>query len=329
MPLQAKNTVITDLLQSKLHVKRNSARSYASQLRKLFSLVKSDGTMDNLRFLDTDEAVKVVASLSPASRKKNMAVAALSGARAAEFSQKRMNQYREIMLTADQQYLKYARSGVRKKFTGSAKEHWKAITSMHKTISRVVSSRQLYKRQGLNHEEVIILQQLVYARLLAHFEPRRLEYVTLRFLSPEQIQEIGDTSSFNYIRTGPKQWTLVYNIYKTSKTYGRQEYQVPSGFRTVLKKVQRSLALVEPSGIIFFNRSGRQMGFSAFSQFIKNTFKTYLNRSFTQNTVRSIYISSVFAGLPSTEKLLDMQKNMGSAITTQLTHYRVPQKKEE
>ena len=324
MPLQAKNTAITDLLQTKLGVKRNSARSYASQLRKLFGMVKPDGAMDSLRFLDTDAAVKAVDSLSPASRKKNMAVAALSGARASSLSQKRTNQYRQMMLAADQQYLKYARSGARKKFSGDAKVLWKAVTGMHKTISRVVSSRRLYTRSVLTHEEVVILQQLVYARLLAHFEPRRLEYVTLRFLSPDQLKDV-DASAFNYIRTGSKQWKLVYNVYKTSKTYGAQEYDVPSGFRTVLKKIQKSLAIVEPSGIIFFNRSGRQMGASAFSQFVKNTFKTYLNRSFTQNTVRSIYVSSVFAAVPSTQKLLDMQKNMGSSIATQLTHYRVPQ----
>ena len=329
MPIPAKNTFLTDLLERKLGVKRQSARSYASQLRKLFNMGKHEGELRIPMFLDSDKTVRTVRSIVNVGQRKNMAVAALSGSRAADLSQKRKDQYRKIMLSADQDYKNWAKSGVRNKgFTGSAEQHWKAIMTLHKKIGKVVSTLQLYKRAELTHEEVVILQELVYARLLYHYEPRRLEAATLRFISPEQLTQLTteDEEELNYILTG-KKWTIVWNKYKTRKTYGRQEYPIPPGFKTVLRKIKNSLYEANPTGLIFFNRSGRQMGFSQFSQFIKRIFMKYLNKKWTQNTVRSIRISTLFKDAPSTRALLNAQEGMGSAITTQLMHYRVPQTK--
>ena len=327
MPLVAKNTAVTDLLQSKLGIKRQSARSYASQLRKLFNLMQLKGEMKSLAFLEHPDAVDTVKKLQPVNVRKNMSVAALAGARATGMKT-RTDDFRRIMVQSDAEYQRYAQSGARRKgFSGDAAGHWKTIQNLHKVIARIVSSRQLYKRQDLTHDEVTILQQLVYTRLLAHYDPRRLEYVLLRFISPTQLKNIPSEheKKLNYFLTTPKKWTIHYNNFKTKRTYGSQVYAVPPGFRTVLQKVQKSLALVNTDGLIFFNRSGNQMGYSAFSQFIKKTFKTYLNRSWTQNVVRSIKISSMFRHAPSTREMLDLQNNMGSAISTQLTHYRVPQ----
>ena len=325
--LPARNNKLTDLLQNKLNLKRPSARSYASLIRRLFNMLKKTGPL-KLGFLDTDAAVRASRSIVNVGRRKNVAAAALAGTRAADINQKRQNEYRKIMLSADMDYKKWASSGKRPKgFTGDAEKLWADIRNMHKKVGRVITAKNIFKRSSHNYTELTVLQQYVFAKLLSHFEPRRLEVSRLRFITPDQLRLFSpsDIKKMNYILMAPKHWQLVYNYYKTSRSYGAQSYKIPPGLKTTLKKVYAIFSKTVPEGWVFFTRNNRPMSHSSFSKFVKDFFKTYFGRSWTQNTVRSIRVSALFKNAPSTQTLLDTQSGMGSNLSTLALNYRVPQ----
>ena len=78
MVLATRNKVLIEPLQDKLNLKRQSARAYASQIRKLHTLMNVPGSL-TFEFLDSDKAVKRVADIINVGQRKNMASAALAG----------------------------------------------------------------------------------------------------------------------------------------------------------------------------------------------------------------------------------------------------------
>ena len=325
--LAPKNQQLIETLQSKLKIKRPSARSYASLIRRLHTDLKQAGSL-SLDFLNRDATVKHVAAIDNVGRRKNQSVAALAGARAAGHPQKRQNEYRSIMLSADSDYKKWASSGTRQKgFSGDAAKLWKIIQALHKKVSRVVTAKNLFKRKSHTYEDLVVLQQLVYAKLLSNFEPRRLELSSLRFIKPEQLALFtpAEAKHLNYILMTPKKWNLIYNKYKTASSYGPQAYKIPPGLKTTLKKIHAIFSRRVPEGWLFFTRSNRPMSNSSFSKFVKTVFQTYMGKPYTQNVVRSIRVSALFKNAPSTQSLLNAQSGMGSNLSTLAINYRVPQ----
>ncbi len=59
---------------------------------------------------------------------------------------------------------------------------------------------------------------------------------------------------------------------------------------------------------------------SQFSAFVKWVFKKYLDKNWTQNTVRSIKVSSVWS--PTVEDPLALATAMGHDLKTAVLHYR-------
>ena len=327
MVLATKNKVLIDALEDKLKLKRQSARAYASQIRKLHTVMKIPGSL-SFAFLDTDKAVKQVSDIINVGQRKNMASASLAGTRAADMSQKRQNEYRAVMMEADKGYKQWISSGTRNKgFSGDAEKLWTLIKLLHRKVGRVISAKNLFRRASHTFSDLVILQQFVYLKMLHFYEPRRLEYSSLRFLTPVQLAVFSapEQKKMNYILTTRGKWKIVYNSYKTSRSYGTQSYDIPPGFKTTLRKIQAIFAKRVPSGWLFFARNGKPLGHSAFSKWVKDLFKTYVGKPWTQNVVRSIRVSALFRDAPPAKVLLAAQAGMGSNMATLNLNYRVPQ----
>ena len=327
--LPAKNKALINPLVEKLNIKRKSARAYASQIRRIFTDMKVSGPI-SFRFLDSDKAVKHVAAIDNVGRRKNMATAALAGARAGDMSKARQSQFRDVMFSADKGYKQWIASGTRNKgFSGNAEVLWKQIKDLHKKVGRVVTAKNLFKRSSHTFNELLILQHFAYCKLISQFEPRRLEYSSLRFLTPDKLKVFSDAErkGMNYILMAKRgRWKLVYNSYKTSRTYGAQTFDIPPGLKTTFKKIERIFSTRVPAGWLFFSRNNRALSRSSFSKFVKVLFQTYVGKNWTQNTVRSIRVSALFKDAPPTKELIATQEGMGSNLATLNLNYRVPQK---
>ena len=325
MVIAAKNKVLIDALQEKLGIKRQSARAYASQIRKMATSMNVPEPL-SFAFLDKDNTVRQVAAITNVGQRKNMASALLAGTRAAEMSEERQNKYRKVMMSADADYRTWAASGTRSKgFGGDPAVLYKKVKSLHKQVGRIITAKKLFKRKNLTFAELVVLQQMVYCKLLHFYEPRRLELATLRFISPAQLATFSpaEQKKSNYILTpARKRWTLVYNSYKTARTYGQQRFEITPGFKSTLLKIQRAFVERVPTGWIFFTHNGKPMGSSAFSKFVKDFFKTFVGKPWTSNTIRSIRVSALFKDSAPARELIAAQTGMASNLATLNLNYR-------
>ena len=119
-----------------------------------------------------------------------------------------------------------------------------------------------------------------------------------------------------------KKWTWEVRVYKTRSTYGAVSIPIGRSLKAALRKLQPIAASKNIEGYIFLNSKWRQLGRNSLSTLIKTWFKTYLGKSWTQNTVRSIRVSALYKDAPKTIEMLRLAKEMGHDVSTALAHYR-------
>ena len=108
--------------------------------------------------------------------------------------------------------------------------------------------------------------------------------------------------------------------YKTVERYGPQILPIPGPLKVALNKIRPIAEAKNNNGFIFLNNKFRKLSKSQFSSFVKWVFLKYVGKPWTQNTIRSIKISSVWK--PGTENPITLAREMGHNVQTAVLHYK-------
>ena len=108
MVIEAKNTALVDKLQKTIGCKRNSCRTYASQIVKLWKDLgrDPDSIPPDFKWIDNKAVVRFVKKIENLVRRKNATTAAISGLRTLEKS-KYKQKFQEILKAADDSYKRF------------------------------------------------------------------------------------------------------------------------------------------------------------------------------------------------------------------------------
>ena len=109
--------------------------------------------------------------------------------------------------------------------------------------------------------------------------------------------------------------------FKTRDSHGPISTTVPPSIKVFLKKMRPITFSKNSNGYLFLTRKWKPMAASTFSGFVQSIFKTYLGlKKVGMNHVRSLYVSSFYK---DALKMLEVSRQMGTSIPTQLKHYRI------
>lgn len=319
MPFEAKNTILTDKLEGKLNVRRSTARVYASTLANLARIQKvPPEDVANLEWLKKKKLFAHVSNINNLTRRKNIASGIVAGLKVIG-DKKHIEDYRQVLMKADKDYTAFLASGKRKRPFDNADRTWTQVKNLWKKISTIVSTQKIWQsKEAATQREYRTLMALVYLRFLADMPVRRLEYSNTRFWDKKEEPPAG-----NYIivsKKGPWKWSL--EDYKTYKTFGKQVFPVTAGLRTILSKIRPITKAKNNDEYIFLNTRWRPMSRDLFSKFVGSVFRTYLKKEWTQNTIRSIKVSSVWKDSIKTIDALKISEEMGHDTKTAMLHYR-------
>ena len=64
------------------------------------------------------------------------------------------------------------------------------------------------------------------------------------------------------------------------------------------------------------------MSRDSFSKFVTKVFRTYMGKQWSQNTIRSIKVSSVWKDSIKTIEALELAEDMAHDVRTAMQHYR-------
>ena len=324
MPIAKINDNLPERLEEKLKVKHSTARSYASSIRGLWRRIRKepyDGTLD---FLGSAAMIRHIGNITNLSARKNASSAAIAGIKVTGKHDKALREYRELMTNADADFQDFLKAGKKKYPFENAPKEWDTIKKLHTKVARVVSVHGIWKRgEQVTYPEYRTLMALAYLKWISVLPVRRLEYTDTRFVDLRNFRSKteDERKQNNWIVTG-KQWTWEIYKYKTFATFGHKSFPVPPGLRNTLRKMQPIAAAKNAKGYIFLNTKWGALNRNLFSLFVKNVFKRYLNKNYTQNTVRAIKVSSVWAKPIKSLAVLQLGEDMGHSLKTQLLHYR-------
>lgn len=156
--------------------------------------------------------------------------------------------------------------------------------------------------------------------------PRRVEDISLIKVkyNPRKKDKKGLDKNFNYLMVGrvtKKPTTLIFNRYKTEKTFNVQEFKVPVRLAAILRDYIIEHEHDDEDILFGTQKGGVQSGFSSV---VAKTFKTYTNKAVTANLIRHSFISD-FLDKPklSLGQRKKVAEAMGHSINTQLKYSRV------
>lgn len=235
-----------------------------------------------------------------------------------------MSDFRQLMMRADKDFQQYLKSGKKQHPFKDADKEWNAIKKLHKKVSRVISAHGLWRKgEHIEYPGYRTLMAYLYLKWVTLLPVRRLEYVDTRFISPEAYGHltITEREQSNWLVTG-KRWAWELFKYKTYQTFNHQTMEIPLGLRNALRKIRPIANAKNAKGYIFLNSKWGPLSRNAFSGLIKQVYKKYLNKKYTQNTIRAIKVSSVWGKSIKTLDVLQLSEGMAHSLTTQLLHYR-------
>ena len=323
------NTQLTDLLQQKSTCKRNSCRTYASSLVKIWreqtNLDRSQMPTD-FSWVDTDKMAPYLKRQKPLTRRKNLATAVLSAMKTLD-SPKYRGAVLKVLKDADILYTQFLTS--RPRMYKNAVKEWYELKKAATNQGRIVQLRNLLRqRETIRHVEYVTVMRLILLSWITMMPPRRLSYRHARITTPEEYDKmpLETRKQSNWVTmTARGPWYYRMHVYKTHWKRGDIDITIPAAMKRLFKRVLPIITGKNSAGLIFMNSRWAPFSAPGMSSFIKKTFEQVLGKPFTMNTIRSIYVSQMFSGAPPSKQLLKMEDEFGTSIRTQLSVYRSDQ----
>ncbi len=217
---------------------KSSINTYSSILRSLHKQIWDTADVDPSKFDSTKTVIKHLEDM-PSNKRKTIlsALTVISGKK----------EYRDLMMN---DIGEYRREIEKQEKTPAQEKSWVTqdeILAKYKDLEKAAAP--LLKKGSLTNPEKQKVQDFVLLALLSgiHISPRRSkDYVDFK------LRNTSDDD--NYISDNKKQ--LVFNSYKTSKSYGKQTVALPTKLRNILNR----WAAVNDSDYLLIDSKGQPLG---------------------------------------------------------------------
>lgn len=277
------------LKEKRPNISNSSLKTYESILRNLYEKVFPN-TM-SYKFdkfnSDIDKVIEHLKSL-PSNKRKTVLSALVVITDNKE--------YRELMLDDIKEYNK---EESKQKKTKSQEDNWVEKVDLDKLYSVLRhNSSLLYKKDKLTQTDYQDIQNYIILSLFGgdYIPPRRSkDYVNFK------IKNI-DKDKDNYIEKN----NMVFNSYKTAKTYGQQKVEIPPE----LKKIINKWIKINPTDYLLFDISNNPLSNVKLNQRLNKLF----GKKVGVNMMRKSYLSDKYSDLIDKKNEMDEDfKKMGSS----------------
>jgi hypothetical protein len=264
----------------------SSVTTYASILRSLYKKLYDDKEIDFDKFDNSDNVLDYLKDLPPNKRKTILSALVVIT---------NNKKYREQMVDDVRDYNKEIS---KQEMTDTQRENWVSqddVSSLFNDLKK--SALLIYKKQTLSNSDLQILQNFIIIALFHLIAPRRSkDYVDFK------IKNI-DKEKDNYMDKGK----FVFNSYKTSKTYGRQEVPIPRELTTIINKWSK----VNPTDYLLFDVNMNPLTSVKLNQRFNRIFD---GKKIAVNQLRHSYLTEKFGNtIQQKKEINDTMTDMGSS----------------
>ena len=286
------------LLKNRPALSTNSLNAYSSNLKNLFLKNNKDKEFNLEWFSNENNILESLKDLEPARRKTYLAsVIVLIN------DPEKTKQLQEQMMKDSQKWHEDNKEQIK---TIEQEENWITQDEIKVIFNTYLkNARYIWNKKNKDSNDLELLNKLVLLALMSGiFIPvrRSLDY------SEFKIKNI-DPEKDNYLNKKTK--SLVFNVYKTSKIYKKQEIIIPNKLYNILVKWIK----INPTEYLLFDKNLKKMN----SVKIRNLFNEIFGKNTSTNILRHSYISSKYKA--DLKELLKDAEQMGTSASTLQTQY--------
>jgi site-specific recombinase XerD len=284
---------MTDKIKDYIKEKRDtlsksSITTYASILKNLYRRIWGDDENDMSKFNDTKTVLDFLKDLPPNKRKTTLSALVIITDKKA---------YRDLMLEDVRDYNKEIS---KQKKSDSQEDNWISKDMINNLIKEQKQNATfLYKKSQLAPADLQQIQGYIILSLLggSHIPPRRSkDFTDFKIRNIEKDKD-------NYIEKGK----MVFNSYKTAKTYGRQEVDIPTALKTILNKWIK----VNPTDYLLFDTNYKPLSSVKLNQRLN---KLFYGKKISVNMLRHIFLTDEFGDtIAQKKKVANTMEDMGSS----------------
>jgi len=267
------------------NISNSSLKTYESILRNLYEKIfgEDDEKTYNLKKFDTnvDEVINHLKNLPPNKRKTILSALVVITDN---------KEYRELMLDDIKEYNKEEAKQTK---TKTQQDNWvngDDIEALTKVLRH--NANLLYKKDKLTNTDYQDIQNFIILSLYngEYIPPRRSkDYVNFKI---KNINKDDD----NYTDKN----NMVFNTYKTAKTYGQQKIEIPKGLKTILNKWIK----LNPTDYLLFDSSFKPLSNVKLNQRLNKLF----GKKVGVNQMRKTYLSDKYSDM--IDKKNELAKDM-------------------
>lgn len=275
------------IIKNKPNISKSSIATYLSILKNLYINIFKDDKFDLDNFDKTDKILHSLKDLEPNKRKTILAALVVITDN---------KKYRDQMLKDIEEYKSNESKQIKSEKQTDSWLDTSEIDEIYNNMEKVV--KHLYKKKELSMTDLQEIQNYIILCVLSgkFIPPRRSkDYVDFK------IKDI-DHEKDNYI----EKKTMIFNSYKTAKTYQRQELSIPPELLKILNKWIK----VNPTEYLFFDSNSKKLSNVKLTQRLNKIF----GKKASVNQLRHTYLSNKYQDtIKQNKEMEDDMKAMGSS----------------
>jgi integrase len=289
------NIIKDEIKKHKPEISVSSIKTYSSILKNIYKKVFNSSDINISNFDETDKILEFLKTITPNRRKTILsALVVITDNKA----------YRNLMLDDITQYNKDI---AKQEKTDEQKLSWVEKSEVENILNELKDNAELlYKKKALKISDLQQIQNYIIMCLLSgvYISPRRsLDYVNFK------IKNI-DPETDNYLTKS----NLVFNSYKTAKTYGTQTIAIPVQLKNILLKWIK----VNPTEYLLFDSKLSKLSAVKLNQRINLFFN---GMKVGVNQLRHTYLTDKYKDtIKQNQEIQNTMQEMGSS-SQQLSTY--------
>jgi integrase len=275
----------------------SSITTYASILKSLYKKVWGDEKMDFNKFSEHKVILESLKDLPPNKRKTILS---------ALFIITQIPQYRTLMM---EDSTAYAKEIAQNKKTETQEENWVEPQEIDSVLAKLEKDASaIYKKTNKTPQDLQEIQNYIIMVMLGgKYIPTRRSKDFCDF----KIKNINPETD-NYI----DKKNLVFNSYKTAKTYGRQTLPIPIKLKNILNK----WIAINPTDYLLFDVNMNPLTNVKLNQRINKIFD---GKKVSTNNLRHTNITEALGEHKATKKKAEkLMTDMGSSFNMVDTYYK-------
>jgi len=275
----------------------SSITTYASILKSLYKKVWGNEKMDFAKFSEHKVILESLKDLPPNKRKTILS---------ALFIITQIPQYRTLMM---EDSTAYAKEIAQNKKTETQEENWVEPQEIDSVLTKLEKDASaIYKKTSKTPQDLQEIQNyIIMVMLSGKYIPTRRSKDFCDF----KIKNINPETD-NYI----DKKNLVFNSYKTAKTYGRQTLPIPIKLKNILNK----WIAINPTDYLLFDVNMNPLTNVKLNQRINKIFD---GKKVSTNNLRHTNITEALGEHKATKKKAEkLMTDMGSSFNMVDTYYK-------